>query len=233
MRKSIYEGYLGDTFFYVQVLNKNHLSQIDRVQQVVYEALPDKKVLQTLTEEELLAILNGKGLVIGAFVDEELIAFRALLIPEIDEEHLGYDIGLESDSELERVLYQEISNVHPDYRGFGLQKTLAKVIMQQVDHTKFDFVCATVMPYNIASLKDKFAQGMTIAALKYKYGGKLRYVFVLYVHTKNKYGEESIYKSMSDVEGQQQLLKNGFVGVAMKKVDDDWVVTYKKVQFRL
>lgn len=50
--------------------------------------------------------------------------------------------------------------------------------MQQVDLTKFNVVCATVMPGNIASLKDKFSQGMHVAALKLKYGGKLRYVFM-------------------------------------------------------
>ena len=35
---------------------------------------------------------------------------------------------------------------------------------------------AAPLPFNIPSLKDKFAQGMEIAALKEKYGGSMRYV---------------------------------------------------------
>ncbi len=34
------------------------------------------------------------GYLIGAFVENQLIAFRAVVVPEIDEEHLGYDLGL-------------------------------------------------------------------------------------------------------------------------------------------
>ena len=31
---------------------------------------------------------------IGAYYNEQLIAFRAMLEPELDEEHLGKDAGL-------------------------------------------------------------------------------------------------------------------------------------------
>ncbi|MGE7665411.1 GNAT family N-acetyltransferase [Ureibacillus composti] len=226
--EAIYEGAIGDKPFKVHLLNQDHLPQIVSVQEDVYNALPDKNSLQPLSNEELLYILNGNGIMIGAFINEELIAFRALLIPIIDEEHLGYDIGLTEESDLKRVLYQEISNVHPNYRGFGLQKTLAIVIMQQVDPSAFDVVCATVMPYNIASLKDKFSQGMHVAALKYKYNGKLRYVFAKPLHTEIEYEDEVISKAMSDVKGQQALVKNGYFGVSMKQVDHDWVVEYRK-----
>jgi len=226
--EAIYEGAIEDKPFQVHLLNQDHLHQIVSVQEDVYNALPDKDSLQPLSNEELLYILNGNGVMIGAFINEELIAFRALLIPIIDEEHLGYDIGLTEESDLKRVLYQEISNVHPNYRGFGLQKTLAKVIMQQVDPSAFNVVCATVMPYNIASLKDKFSQGMHVAALKYKYNGKLRYVFAKHLHTEIEYEDEVISKAMSDVKGQQALVKNGYFGVSMRQVEHDWVVEYRK-----
>ena len=44
------------------------------------------------------------------------------------------------------------------------------------ENSKYDYVCCTVAPFNIPSLKDKFSQGMEIAALKEKYGGSMRYV---------------------------------------------------------
>ncbi|WP_375540525.1 hypothetical protein [Peribacillus simplex] len=64
---------------------------------------------------------------IGAFVCEELIAFafRALLAPLIDEEHLGRDFG-SIENELSEVIYQEISNVLPAYRGTNCNRHLQR-----------------------------------------------------------------------------------------------------------
>lgn len=222
----IFEGMLGEVPFTVSTLTVSDLPLIKLLQQKVIAALPDQNILQPLNDEELLNILGGNGLMVGAFVEGQLIAFRALLKPnENEDEHLGLDIAA---NDLSRVLYQEISNVHPHYRGFGLQKTLANIIMTQVDFDKYDWVCATVMPYNIASLKDKFAQHMQIFALKYKYGGKLRYVFAKSLQAEIERSGESVYISMGDVEQQQHYLKNGYYGVDMVKRDDDWYVEYRQ-----
>ena len=96
--------------------------------------------------------------------------------------------------------------------------------MQQVDVTKHPIICSTVMPYNIASLKDKFSQHMYIVALKLKYGGKLRYVFTKSLVEEAVCQSESVTVLMSDTVAQQQLLKVGYVGVMMKPLANDWVV---------
>nr|WP_106785016.1 N-acetyltransferase [Lysinibacillus timonensis] len=219
---------LGVVPYKVYVLTKVHLPEVLALQEVVMEALPNKDTLQPLSEDEFLYMLEGNGLLIGVYIEDKLIAFRAVVVPKIDEEHLGYDLGLVEESDLQRIMYQEISNVHPNYRGHGLQKTMAKVIMGQIEPSKFDYLCTTVMPYNIASLKDKFSQGFYIIALKTIYGGKLRYVFAHDLQKEPQYEEETIIISMGDREGQQQLLKQGYVGVLMKQVDDDWFVEYRR-----
>ena len=222
-------GILGQAKYEVYVLTEEHIPQLMTLQLEVVEALENKAILQPLDDEELSFILRGNGLMIGVFVEEKLIAFRALLQPAIDDEHLGYDIGLKTEAQLKKVLYQEISNVHPAYRGFGLQRTMADIIMQQIDLTKFTVVCATVMPGNIASLKDKFSQGMHVAALKLKYGGKLRYVFMKEIvqEQKTSWAEEE-WVVMSDTKAQQQLLKSGFIGISLKKAEEIWLVQYVK-----
>lgn len=221
-------GFLGNAQYDVYILSEAHIPELITLQQEVVDALPNKALLQPLDEEELRFILRGNGLMIGVFVDEKLIAFRALLQPMIDEEHLGYDIGLKTDEDLRKVLYQEISNVHPDYRGYGLQRRMAEIIMQQVDETKFNVVCATVMPGNIASLKDKFSQKMHIVALKLKYGGKLRYVFMKSLPNKEYKWTEEQFVPMDNTEAQQQLLKTGFIGISMKADESDWLIQYVK-----
>lgn len=222
-------GTLGQAQYEVYVLTEAHIPQLMTLQQEVVEALENKAILQPLDDEELKFILRGNGLMIGVFVEEKLIAFRALLQPAIDDEHLGYDIGLTTEAQLKKVLYQEISNVHPAYRGFGLQRTMADMIMQQIDLTKFTVVCATVMPGNIASLKDKFSQGMHVAALKLKYGGKLRYVFMKEIMQQQKtMWTEEQWVAMNDTTAQQQLLKSGFIGISLKKAEEIWLVQYVK-----
>lgn len=223
----IAQGFLGEHAYTAEKLDVSAISALVELQQAVVDALPDKAILQPLDEAELRFILEGGGVMIGIYVAEQLIAFRALLEPEIDDEHLGRDIGLAED-ELQQVLYQEISNVHPHFRGYSLQQTMATIIMEQVDADKHPIICATVMPYNIASLKDKFAQGMHIAALKYKYGGKLRYVFTKSLVKPLVVGDEAREVVMSATEEQQQLIKQGYFGIDMKKVDEDWFIMYRK-----
>ncbi|MFK4378832.1 hypothetical protein ABH948_004251 [Bacillus sp. RC218] len=227
---TLYEGKLkqNNDPFHVTLLSLEHMEQILSLQNVVVEALEDKGRLQPLSLEEFQYILEGNGMMIGAFIQNELIAFRALLVPPIDDEHLGLDIGL-SESELHRVIYQEISNVHPNCRGNGMQKTLATVIMDELqkEDSQYDYVCCTVAPFNIPSLKDKFAQGMEIAALKEKYGGSMRYVFVKELR-KDTERDWTNVKSvpMSDVSEKQALLSEGYRGYAMERIDDTFTVKF-------
>ncbi|ARV95785.1 GNAT family N-acetyltransferase [Bacillus cereus] len=226
----LYEGTLkqNNNPFHVTLLSLEHIEQILSLQNIVVEALEDKSRLQPLSQEEFQYILEGNGMMIGAFIENKLIAFRALLVPPIDDEHLGLDIGL-SESELHRVIYQEISNVHPNCRGNGMQKILANVIMDELqkEDSKYDYVCCTVAPFNIPSLKDKFAQGMAIAALKEKYGGNLRYVFVKKLR-RDKENDWTDVQSilMSDASGQQALLSEGYLGYEMEKTADTFIVKF-------
>ena len=79
---------------YYPRLTIHHLSEILTLQRKVIASLATKTFLQPLKEEEFNYILNGKGQMIGAYYKEQLIAFRAMLEPELDEEHLGKDAGL-------------------------------------------------------------------------------------------------------------------------------------------
>ncbi|HDX9588675.1 TPA: GNAT family N-acetyltransferase [Bacillus pseudomycoides] len=228
----LYEGTLKQTeqLFKVATLSPEHIEQILFVQDEVIEALENKENLQPLTVEEFKNILSGNGLMIGAFVGEQLIAFRALLVPPLDEDHLGLDIGLTGE-ELKRVIYQEVSNVHPTFQGNGLQKILAKVIMAQLkqsDHN-YEYVCCTVAPFNIPSLKDKFAQGMEVAALKKKYSDRLRYVFVKELQGERQREWVNIEKLlMSDIAGQKRLLGDGYRGYEIEEQDGEYWVWFGK-----
>ena len=213
----------------VERLTVDQVDEILELQQAVIDALTSKSVLEPLSRDEFLFMLNGRGLMIGAYYKEELIAFRAMLEPELDEEHLGKDAGLLR-SEWPLVLYSEITNVDPKFRGNNLQVLLGEILMDDVDRNRFRYICATVAPFNIASLKDKFAHGMYIASLKIKYGDLLRYILMkdLSGSLKDDISDKSRYISMADTEEQQQLLQSGWVGTGIEKTNEKWVVRFEK-----
>lgn len=208
-------------------LKVDELPSIMALQQIIVDHLEDPRVLQPLSEAEFINILSGNGIMIGAFEHTQLVGFRALLKPDINEdEHLGVDVGT---TDLARVLYQEVSVVHPSMRGRGLQQKMGAYIMAQVDTSLYDWVCATVMPFNIASIKDKLSQRLFIRALKLKYGGKLRYVFGKDMRqSEDEHFTECQSLAMADTEGQQKLLNEGFIGTSIKLVGDEWFVQYEK-----
>lgn len=221
-----WQGKIGEQEYIVRKLTLEHLDSILRLQHAVLRAMENDSFLSPLTIVEYEDSI-AHNLMIGAFVDNELIAFRALALPTVDDYHLGYDIGL-SPGQLEKVVYQEITNVHPDYRGFGLQKKLGVIVMELLDASPYTHVCATVAPFNIASLKDKLSQGMVIGALKKKYGGMLRYVFYKKIHQNRISEGKHLEIPMDAIEKQQKLIADGWIGTAILQRENNWYVTYEE-----
>ena len=211
----------------IRDLALNDLETIMELQEKVIASLEVTSFLQPLSEKEFRFILNGNGSMIGAFHNNRLIAFRAMLEPEIDEHHLGKDADL-SDSELPSVLYYEVTNVDPDYRGNSLQRILGEILLEKVDIDSHRYVFATVAPFNIASLKDKFALGMHIIKLEKKYGNLLRYTLMKDLHEEEKTEKLTVTTDMSDVMKQQSLLADGWIGVDLEQVGNSWEVKFQK-----
>lgn len=229
--KVIYDGRLKNGKpFTVMKLTEKQLNDILTLQQYVYERLAQKEILEKLTVDEFRYILEGNGLIIGVIVDDTLIGIRALLVPPIDENHLGIAVGLQEE-ELEKVIYQEISFIHPSYRGNRLQQLLAKLIMEELNKTEhpYRYVCCTVAPFNIPSLKDKFNQMMQVKALKTIYGGKLRYIFMKDLKaTDEQQWQETKEVAMDDISLQQQLLQAGWVGYQLIDRNGKYFIRFGK-----
>ena len=215
--------------FYARYLRIGDLARILELQKKVVNALPHPDVLEPLTTEEFTNILEDKQMMIGIFVENNLIAFRAMLAPENDDEGLGADIGLKQ-TEFYRILYSEISNVDPRFRGNGLQTYMGKLLLRNVDRNRYRYLLSTVAPFNFPSLKDKFSLGMKIAVLKDKYNGKLRYVFRkdLASSETELQLEEWIEVRMDDIAKQQDVLALGFYGVSMRMDGEEVYVRFEK-----
>ncbi|MCG7332229.1 GNAT family N-acetyltransferase [Salinicoccus roseus] len=162
-----------------KTLHLGDLPELLSLQNMVYEDLEDKEVLQTLTEREFKEII-AQGFIIGAVDDGHLVASRSMYVPTPDEEeHLADEVGLK---DKEKVIYSEISFIASSYRGSGLQTSMGRHLIEMVKADgRFHDVLTTVMPENVPSLKDKFRLGFKIRKTTYKYNGKKRHVMHLHL----------------------------------------------------
>lgn len=222
----LFEGKLNNgNVFQLKMLYMANKTDILSLQVETVASIDTPESLQPLSSEEVDIILSGKGLVVGVYSKEALIAFRVLLEPPLDDEHLGLDIGLE-DEQLSEVIYQEISIVQPHFRGMGLQQLMGQILMKEVKDMNYRYVLATVAPFNIPSLKDKFSHGLEIAALKLKYGGMLRYIFVRDLKLDSQFAKSEQFIPMKNIEKQQAVLDLGWRGVGIQCIRGEWFVVY-------
>jgi hypothetical protein len=107
--------------------------------------------------------------------------------------------------------------------AIGCKKIMAEVLMEQLKKDDYKYVCATVAPFNIPSLKDKFAQQMEITAMKKKYGGVMRYVFVKHLHE-----QVCEWEVEQDTKMQQKLLDEGWRGTGISGGPGGWLMRFCK-----
>lgn len=231
MKQTLTHGRLHDGQAYsIRYMTETDLPKLLELQEKVNDSMTVAAHLQPLTEEEFTFILSDHGMIAGVFIGEKLIGFRAMLAPGNDEEHLGLDCGI-PEKELQHVLYSEISCIDPAYRGNHLQTILGELLFNLVDPEQFHYICTTVAPFNIPSIKDKLRLDMKIVALKEKYGSKLRYILLRELkgnkHTATASADE-VLMEMGDIVRQQELLQNGYIGESITQKDDVWFVTYRK-----
>lgn len=158
-------------------ITPDELEDVLELQDFVYDNLDDKEVLETIGRDEFNEMIE-QGFIIGIFKEDELKAVRAMYIPPLDDpEHLAEDGGVKDRTQ---VIYSEITFIHPEERGQGLQTRLGHELLNKVrEDGRFKYVFTTVMPTNPPSLKDKLRLGFKIINTRHMYGGKLRHVLQL------------------------------------------------------
>lgn len=194
----------------IKFANNTNIQAILDVQKAAIQEIGNKDMLVTLSEEEIVQNVND-GVLCICQIDERIVAFRSMHIPVDD--YLGKYIALDP-SDRDRLIYSDITVVHPDYRGRGLQKKLGEWLFQEIDD-KYTIIMATVHPDNIASIKDKFHHGMKIVALDNVYDDKIRYIFALFRDRDCIYEEEVAVKMTDDME-IRRLLSEGYKGINLR-----------------
>ncbi len=209
----------GQTYAYeMKRLGAEWLTQLQSLHNEVIDSLPDADLCWRFPLDHLTRYLGEDGITVGVFVAERLVGFRVLYFPGAREDNPGLDLGLAA-QELAQVAHLPLSNVHPDYTGNGLQKTMTLYAVALAEKTRpFRYLCSNVSPKNYPSMAEKFAIGMRVVALKVKYGAFWRYVFCRDMQQPWQVDEESALpvESEDDVR-QTELLAQGYYGIRLER----------------
>ena len=144
------------------------------LQDTVYEGLADKATFVKLTEEELRESIE-KDLCLMALWEGNLAAFSLVVANRVSPQNLGYYLGYSEEQMRECVTY-DTTFVHPDYRGYGLQKLFIRWKDEEGRRMGAKWALCTVSPDNPNSLNNTLRAGFEIVEEKEMYGGIRRYV---------------------------------------------------------
>ena len=132
----------------IRVLTPSDREAFFKLSKVVVEALTNKDWLIPMTEEEADATFhdNSKDVVLGAFLDDTLVATLGLFhdIRDYKEELPNEYLSLNG-AEIGEAM------VRPDIRGNGLMNKLFEALQSYIQSSHLNFLLATAHPDNISN----------------------------------------------------------------------------------
>ena len=150
----------------VRQLQQNDLMSVIKLQDKVYECLPDKTQFVLTTADEFAESIVY-DYCIGAFSGDILAAVTTIVLNRASTRNVGYVLGFEA---ADCVTY-DTTFVHPNYRGRGLQQHFMPIKDDISRRNGAKFAFATVAPDNIYSLRNLTESGFKIIDKKELYGG--------------------------------------------------------------
>ena len=215
------------------VENPQIVDEVVKLQQLVKDDLNNPETYVMDSKEFLLneILPQGKGFMIGVFSEGSLIALRTISFPAPDSE---YNLAAELDipkNELNKVAVLEATIVHPDYRGNRLQRKMLGYTLPRLEEKGYIHVCSTISPYNYPSLSSVMSFGLTIRDLKIRggvYGGKLRFLLARNLENDIEKYTDNVTVGNGNIQIQQQLLEEGYIGHTLVKKDNNFNIIYGK-----
>jgi GNAT superfamily N-acetyltransferase len=204
----------------MRLISERELEEVIKLEMHVYEKLPNKQVLCVDGYDEMLEDMKKGAKIIGVFNQaNQLIAYRYVGFPGINDKNLGYDIKLPQ-QELISVAHLETTVVHPDYRGNGLQSLTLQHTIPLIKELGYKHLLCTVSPQNFYSLFNIMKNGLKVKALKRKYGnesegkeGMWRFILHRHLQPSSVLKPDQLFKTpLHNIEQQEKLINEGFIG---------------------
>jgi len=217
-----------DMQYEMRFMDESNLRDIMVLQEIIVHSLADKEIFRTHSSDYFQDHFQIENSTVGVFTEDGLVAYSILYFPGEREDNFGSDINLPHD-ELTKVVHLATVAVHPAYRGNSLQSLMHGIHLEVVKRMGYEHVCCMVSPKNKPSLQNILSHGLIIKALKLKFDLRLRYIMHKNLTSPSIIGPEEIRISSSDIEGQINLLKRGFLGFRLVELSDGFEVSYGRV----
>lgn len=162
--------------FTIKPCVEDELDRIVELQEIAFAHIDNSDILRRNTPETFLKCLQPPHYTIGAYRNNELIAFAILYIGGNTSENIGIDIGA-SESELEFIANVKLIIVKPEFRGNSLQIQLVSELEKYAKDKGYKTLCATVSPDNLFSMRNFELMGYALHSCKLKYDGLKRNIY--------------------------------------------------------
>lgn len=169
--------------------------------------------------------LDRAGRILGLFAENRLIAYGVLGLPRPEDFNFGEMIDLPQNVH-PRVAHVDGVGVAPEWRGNALHRVLIAWRLEAAAAAGRSVALTTAAPGNLPSVRNLMAEGMTIRALKQKFGG-WRYVL-----RRDLDGPQPAapvngrWVATDEIEAQDALLRQGEIGWLLEWKDDPPRVWY-------
>ncbi len=227
-------GTLGECFI-VRTLHRADLEQLLTLQRNVLLDLQNVDLFVPLSTLEFECMLQDQGMVIGCYLEGELIAFHSFFYPKESADNLGIDLDFDH-KQLLQVAHLEATCVHPRHRGLGLQTKLTTILLNEMKtRGEYRYILQTVAPDNIASIKSTFKSGLSLVRYKHKYGGKKRFIFALDLVSPSVFdlSDRTTLKIDASMEQYETRFIQGYSGRELEVIDGELHIQFiKKLSLR-
>lgn len=167
-----------NTDYSIRMADESDISDIIKIMKVVASGAQEPSWFYIVGTDEkyLKEVINKKGFILIADIDETPAAFLIVYYPGKEKDNLGKDLGL-ARGDLSKVAHMEMVAVLNRYRGMGLQTALMEEAEMIIPYS-YKYLMATVHPDNMYSLSNLEALDYECIVTKQKYHGLIRNVML-------------------------------------------------------
>lgn len=166
--------------FVFEECSDKHLHKILKLQEETLNNLPSNDILRENSIEMLGECLKPPHVTLGAWHNNELIAFSILYYPYNDEENLAINLK-DVDISDYNIANNKLCIVKNEFRGNSLQYELGIRIEKIAILKGTKLMCVTVSPRNTYSIRNIIRLGFIYNRNLIKYDGKERQLYYKFI----------------------------------------------------
>ncbi len=180
------------------------------------------------SEDDLKRFVSEEGLSVGVRYENRLICLRTLVTsPKWVKESLK-DFNIATEIYTNSAV-TGFCVVDKEFRGNNIQ-FLSQFYAENIVSRNYDSVITTVSPKNIFSLQNVLACGYYIIAIKWIYGGFLRFVLKKEFYPAYPLRTRKNLKiPIREIEKQMEVISKGYVGYKIIRGPRGFIILYGRV----